>query len=229
MKNDVPISPGGTPIDVRPISRGELGQVLLRCLPDGGRIETLFKMQETVGFGAWEGERCIAQLHGYRVAPAEGDAGLWPSWSRPSYIDDILSGALAVAAPVWCHACFHVGRSIESFAHSDEPDARYFHRGIGTALARCSVNWARQRGYASVVASGTPDDLFAFSVWAGGLPWTTYRALGFDEIGRQRPDTLPEWTKWDAPANVMPAVARALDAGRPKSDLHSRIMVLNLR
>lgn len=228
MRNDVPTSPDGKPIDVRPVSRSELGEVLLRCLPDGGKIETLFKTQETVGFGAWDDGKCIGQLHGYRISPSEGDAGLWPPWSRPSYVDDILSGTLAIPAPVWCHACFHVGRSIESFSHSDEPDARYFHRGIGTALARCSADWAREHGYASVVAPGTPDGLFEFSVWAGGLPWTTYQALGYQEIVRPVPDDLPEWAGI-APPHVAKAVARAVAAGRPKRDLHSRIMVLSLQ
>jgi hypothetical protein len=51
---------------------------LLRCLPDGAKIETLFKTQETVGFGAWDEGRCIGQLQAYRIAPSEGDAVLWP-------------------------------------------------------------------------------------------------------------------------------------------------------
>jgi hypothetical protein len=201
---------------------------LLRCLPDGGKIETLFKTQQSVGFGAWDKGKCIGQLHCYHIAPSEGDAGLWPPWSGPSYIADILNGALSIPAPVWCHACFHVGRSIDSFSRSDEPDARYFHRGIGTALARCSVDWARDHGYATVVAPGTPERLFEFSAWAGGLPWTTYVALGFREVIRTAPDELPEWASF-APPDIMKAVARELEAGRPKSDFHSRIMVLSLR
>ena len=220
-----PISPLGTKIDIRPICRSELGRVLLRCWPDGGKLETLFKKQETIGFGAWEGDKCIGQLHCYRIEVRQGSDELWPVWSKPPYIQDILNGDVDIPGPLWCFACFHVGRSIESFSQSDEPDERYFHRGIGTALARCSVDWARDHGYAAVVASGTPDALFEFSIWAGGLPWTTYRTLGFKEFARPTSDALPDWIDI-APPQVAKAVERARAAGRPNSDFHSHLMVL---
>ena len=229
MNAETLISPNGMPLEVRPIRRNELGQVLLRCLPDGTRIEALFKTQEVIGMAAWEGDKCIAQLHCYRLSLPNGSADLWPPWTRPHYIDDILNGSLGIRGAIWCHACFHVGRSIESFSRSDEPDTRYFGRGIGTALARGSIGWAREHGYEAVVAPGTPDGLFAFSVWAGGLPWTTYRKLGFSEVAMAVDDELPEWAQGNAPADVMQAVETALAAGRPKRELHSRLMVLRTR
>lgn len=228
MSEDAPISPDGNPIDVRPIRRHELGKVLLRCLPDGHRIETLFRTQEIVGIGAWEGDKCIAQLHCYRLTLPHGSAELWPAWSRPAYIEDIRGGSLGITGAVWCHACFHVGRSIESFSHSDDPDRRYFGRGIGTALAQCSVRWAREHGYAAVVAPGTPDDLFPFSIWAGGLPWTTYRKLEFAEVPVEKSDDLPDWAKGVTPPDVASAVETAIARGRAKRELHSRLMMHRL-
>jgi GNAT superfamily N-acetyltransferase len=224
-----PLSPDGLPIDVHPIRRDELGRLLLRCLPDGIEIEDLFKTQGTIGMGAWDGDRCIAQLHCYRLVLPHGSAEHWPIWNRPHFIEDVLKGSLGIRGPVWCHACFHVGRSIESFRGSDEPDASYFSRGIGTALCKESVSWARKHGYHAVVAPGTPDGLFEFSVWVGGLPWTTYRKLGFRDEGAEGGDYLPNWAGNMAPAEVMDALEKALVTGRPKRDFHNRMMVLRLK
>jgi GNAT superfamily N-acetyltransferase len=228
MKENLPTSPTGDRIDIHPIRRDELGRVLLRCLPDGYRIEMLFKTQETIGFGAWDQGQCIAQLHCYRLQLPHGSADLWPAWTRPAYIADVLAGSLDITGPAWCHACFHVGRSLASFAQSDQADARYFGRGIGTALAQASIAWARAHDYAAVIAPGTPDGLFAFSVWAGGLPWTSYRKLGFTVEGPEAGDDLPDWDNDKAPPEVMAEVKSALAAGRSKRDLHSKLMVLRL-
>jgi len=119
MKVRVPSSPDGGRIVVRPILRSDLGKVLLRCLPDGYRIETLFKTQQILGIGAWDNDKCIAQLHCYRLILPHGSVDLWPAWSLPSFINAALNGSLGISGPVWCHACFHVGRSIESFSRSD--------------------------------------------------------------------------------------------------------------
>jgi GNAT superfamily N-acetyltransferase len=229
MTGNVPTSPDGRLIDIRPIRRDELGKVLLRCLPDGYRIEMMFKTQEVIGIGAWDGDRCIAQLHCYRLILPHGSADLWPAWTRPSYVDAVLDGCLGISGPVWCHACFHVGRSIESFSRSDDPDSRYFGRGIGTALAQASVRWAKDHDYEAVIAPGTPEGLFSFSVLAGGLPWTTYQKLGFTDETFEANDDLPEWAKGNVPSEVVKEVKAALAAGRPKRDLHSKLMVLRQR
>jgi hypothetical protein len=229
IKNSTPKSPEEMPIDVRPIRRDELGKVLIRCLPDGFRIESMFKTQDVIGMGAWDGDKCIAQLHCYRLIIPHGSADNWPAWSRPSYVEEVLNGSLGIVGPVWCHACFHVGRSIESFSRSDSPDSSYFGRGIGTALCQASMRWAREHDYQAILAPGTPDGLFAFSVWAGGLPWTTYQKLGFSDAVLDVGDDLPEWVKSNPPPEVMAAVKAALAAGRPNREFHSRLMVLRLK
>jgi GNAT superfamily N-acetyltransferase len=183
----------------------------------------------TIGLGAWDGDKCIAQLHCYRLRLPNGSSDLWPAWSRLAYVEDILNGLLGVRGAVWCHACIHVGRSIESFSLSDEPDRRYFGRGIGAALVRGSINWAREHGYEAVVAPGTPDRLFEFSVWAGGLPWTTYSKLGFSEVATEVGDDLPDWAQGNSPPQVMEAVTAVLAAGRPRREFHGKLMVLGLK
>jgi GNAT superfamily N-acetyltransferase len=229
MEYMTPTLLNGSPIDVRPIRRHELGKVLLRCLPDGGGIETLFKTQETIGMAAWDGDQCVAQLHCYRLVLPHGPIDHWPAWNRPFYLEAVLDGCLGITGPVWCHACCHVGRSIDSFSHSDQPDRRYFGRGIGTALCQASINWAREHDYQAVLASGTPEDLFEFAVWAGGLPWTTYQKLGFVDAALDLGDDLPEWATGNSPPEVMESVRAALAAGRPWREFHSRLMVLRLK
>lgn len=223
-----PTSPEGSTIEVSPIRRHDIGKVLVRCLPDGYRVEMLFKTQEIIGFGVWDGDKCIAQLHCYHLILPGGTADLWPTWSRPSYLDGVLRGCLGISGSVWCHACFHVGRSIESFAQSDDPESKYFNRGIGTALAQASVRWAKEHDYEAVLAPGTPDGLFSFAVLAGGLPWTTYQKLGFKDETFEAHDDLPRWTQGNVPPQVMNEVEAVLATGRPISELHSKLMVLRL-
>jgi len=142
MKDMTPTSVDGSPIAVRPIRREELGKVFLRCFPDGGRIETMFKTQEVIGMAAWDGDKCIAQQHCYRLILPNGSAD---------------NGCLGISGPVWCHACCHVGRSIEGFSRSDEPDSRYFGLGISTALCQASIRWALEHDYQAIIAPGTPN------------------------------------------------------------------------
>ena len=227
MSDKTPTSPEGAPIEVRPVFREHLGRVLIRCLPDGGRIETMFGHQQAIGMAGWDGEKCIAQLHCYRLDSPGGSADIWPEWSRPDYVQDIIGGSLGIAGPVWCHACCHVGRSIETFSISDAPDSRYFGRGIGTALCRASVSWAREHGYQAVIAPGTPD-IYEVSQWFGGLPWTTYEKLGFSAVPVEH-DDLPDWAKGNCPPEVMAATKAALAEGRPEKDFHSKQMVLRLK
>jgi GNAT superfamily N-acetyltransferase len=224
------LSPEGRPLTIRPIERGDLGRVLLRCLPDGGSIERLFVTQGTVGMAAWEGERCVAQLHGYRLLLPGGDNPYWPQWSRPWWAPLALEGRLSVRGAVWCHACFHVGRTIEGLARSDEPDTRYSGRGIGTALCRASVAWAQARGYLAVLGTGAPAGLFQFALWAGSLPWTAYKRLGFRSVALETDsETLPRWAQGDSPPEVMAEVQATIQSGRPPSELRTRLMVLDTR
>lgn len=137
--------------------------------------------------------RCVGQLHCYSAPLPSGDNPHWPKWNRPwwwAQRDEVGISGLA-----WCHACLHVGRTLESshqetlglvhrFAQQNEwhiaktlaslnaldsvefgPDElrglleelrasrqttfeaveeQYHGRGIGTALCRASLGWARR-------------------------------------------------------------------------------------
>jgi hypothetical protein len=106
-------------------------------------------------------------------------------------------------------------------------------------LAQASVRWAKEHDYEAIIAPGTPDDLFSFSVLAGGLPWTAYQKLGFTDETFETNDELPDWVQGIGPPEVIKAieaapevikeVEAALAKGRPESELHSKLMVLRLK
>ena len=110
-----------------------------------------------------------------------------------------------------------------------ENDPHYFGRGIGTAMCKASVQWARDHDYAAVLAPGAPDGLFEFAAWSGHLPSTTYTKLGFDAVAEEEGKDLPKWAKGDSPPQVMAQIRAALSAGRPKSEIRERLMLLDLR
>ena len=229
MKEQRPISPSGRPIEVRPILRNELGQVVIRCLPDGGKIESLFKTQGTIGLAAWDGRTCVGLLHSYALDLPGGMNPNWPKWSQPCWLPRVRGGELGMTGRAWCHACCHVGRTLEASAVSDDPDPEYFGRGIGTALCEASIDWARRNGYKAVLAGGVPDKLFELAVWHGSLPWTTYARLGFETVQAEvEGDELPDWAQGNSPPQVMREIQDALAGGRPRTDFRSRLMMLRL-
>lgn len=224
-----PVSPSGNPIEVRPIRRDELGKIVLRCYPDGGKLESLFKTQGTIGIAAWDRETCVGLLHCYSLNLPGGMNPYWPEWNKPWWLNYLSSGALHINGKVWCHACCHVGRTLEAMAVSDNPDPKYFGKGIGTALCQASISWAQEHGYKAVLADSNPDKLFNLAIWHGGLPWTTYAKLGFTEVRAEvEGDELPDWAQGNSPPEVMQEIQAAIASGRPKSDFRCRLMMLQL-
>ena len=256
-------SPDGTSIQVRPIEPAELDRVVLRCWPDRDALDRLFDEQGTIGMAAWEGDRCVAQLHCYRVPLPNGTneswtvGGNWWDWKEgvQTFTGDEdwrpRSLSFPFTGPAWCHSCFHVGRTLESYREEMElksssmTEARrkgrepgYSGRGIGTALCKESIRWARQHDYVAVLAPGSPDGLVEFAAWAGHLPWTTYSKLGFEAVDLpEHGDELPPWARGArrripeyliSPPEVMAEVRRALHAGRPARDFREKVMMLQL-
>jgi len=216
-------------VQVRPIELGELDRVNLRCYPERDALGALFALQGTIGFAAWEGDACVGLLHTYRLVLPGVDNSHWPAWNRGWWVKDVLARALDVKGPVLCHACFHVGRTLESAA-SDEPDPRYFGHGIGTALCRASVEWARERDYTAVLGTGVPDGFIQLARWCGALPWTTYGKQDFETVAFEAPEgELPAWARGECPPEVQQEVMAMCDARRPAGDFRTRLMVRRLK
>lgn len=223
---------------VRPIGPADLDHIVLRCWPDRTILDRLFAEQGTIGMAAWEGDTCVGLLHCYRVVLPDGRNDDWPdnggnwwvgekAWTEWQKWGPRMPG-FALTGPAWCHGCCHVGRTLEVEA-TDDPDPRYYGRGIGTSLGEASVRWARERDYVAVLAPGAPDGLFEFAVWAGHLPWTTYAKLGFETVDAPvAGEELPAWAQGDSPPEVMSQVRDALAAGRPACEIRERLMLLDL-
>ncbi len=222
----------GFDVVVRPIERLDIARVAGACWENRETQDRLLQQQGILGMGAWQGPLCVGQLHCYRVTLPEWDDTNFPGYGRKRPVSWPLGWPLLAAAekglrfngPVWAHACFHVG-----FAgpEAQQADRTYFGGGIGTALCRASVQWAREHGYAAVLAQGGTKAAPEYNVWMGCLPWTTYSRIGFEclameEDGRQ----LPWWAKGEARPEVMKQVREAVDSGCEVSELCARLMVL---
>jgi len=75
--------------------------------------------------------------------------------------------------------CYHVGQLDDT----DERDARYFGRGIGAHLLDEGVAWARDAGFAAVVAKGLTS-LRPVVEFMGGLSAGVYAERHFVEAAR---------------------------------------------
>lgn len=210
-----------------------MDDVARNCWENRETQQRLLDAQEILGIGAWERSCCVGQLHCYSVALPQWDESNFPGYGRDKPVSWPLGWPLLAArekglrpiGPVWAHACFHVGFTPD--AHKADP--AYFGRGIGTDMCHASVQWAREHGYAAVLAHGGTKVVPEYNLWMGSLPWTTYAGMGFEcvaleEDGRR----LPWWAKGEASPQVMEQVHEAIDAGRSPDELCARLMVLHL-
>ncbi len=108
------VSPARERITIRPILREELDRVVLRCWPEREAIERLFGIQGTIGMAAWDGDRCVGQLHCYRVALPGVEADDRPE-CKGWWLATAPESGLPLAGPTWCLTCYHVGRTLDAF------------------------------------------------------------------------------------------------------------------
>jgi hypothetical protein len=218
---------------IRPIVANDLDGVSGMCWEDRETQMKILDKQAILGFGAWDDEGvCVGQLHSYAVSLLEWDESLFPNYARARLEDWPLGWPLLAAgekglafdAPVWGHACFHVG----VLPNTWQANADYFERGMGSALLAASVQWARDRGYPAIIAHGGPKIIPAYNTMMGCMPWAAYAELGFEtKAFEEDAERLPWWAKTKGDV-IKSQVNQALDAGHTLEDIVARLMVLRL-
>lgn len=220
---------------VRPITEKEYERVNSKCWDNSEVQKSILRQQGILGFGAWDTEeRCIAQLHCYRVSIPDWDDRLFPDYARNRLLDCPLGWPLLAAKeaglfygdmPVLVLSCFHVGLLPGCF----DEDPRYFRKGIGKALLHAIIDWARTtHRYAAILAHGGSNMLPAYNIWMGSMPWTSYREEGFLTVALEEGgESLPWWKDKDQP-ELSRQLADALAKGYGPKDLNAHLMVLEL-
>ena len=218
---------------IREICEADMDTVAGKCWENRETQLRLLNVQEILGMGVWQADRCVGQLHGYKVALPQWDDSNFPGYGRSKPVSWPLGWPLLAArdkgiridGPIWAHACFHVG--VTPGAH--HADSAYFGLGYGTALCEASVQWAREHGYAAVLAQGGSKAVPAYNTWMGCLPWTTYARMGFECVAMEEDgQALPWWAKGegDPTPEMMQQVKAVLDAEQQVDELCARTMLL---
>jgi len=220
---------------VRPVVQSDVDHLSGVCWENRETQRRILEQQEILGMAAWQGSLSVGQLHCYSVTFPEWDDSNFPEYGRSRPVGWPLGWPLLAArekglqfdGPVWGHACFHIG-----FAGPDaqRADPAYFGKGIGTALCRASIDWARDHGCSAVIAHGGTKATPEYNTWMGCLPWTTYARLGFEVVAIEEGGLhLPWWAQGEARPEVMKQVDEAVKSGCAVEDLCARLMVLRFQ
>jgi GNAT superfamily N-acetyltransferase len=163
------LAPG--PIHYRPLVAADLAAVPLNC--QGSRDDVRARVADlgAAAMLAFDGDRHVGQLQFRRYDPAlRSTDGIWD----PRYWGDFGDDAPALPHDTLAIFCYHVGQ----LDATDVRDPRYQQRGIGLALLDALIAWARERGYAALVAKHTPP-YPAVMGFMGGQSARRYEARGF--------------------------------------------------
>jgi len=164
-----------TPISYRALTTRDLAFVPLQCQGEPEEIRARIAACGSSALLAFDGERCVAQLQFRPFAPGtRSPRGL----HDPLYWMDFPPETPALPARALALFCYHVGQ-LEG--DPDSRDRRYLGRGIGQALLRHTLLWARDQGFAGVVAKGLAPS-WPVLQYMGAMPWPVYEAHGFRAV-----------------------------------------------
>jgi len=169
-------------IRTEPVTHCLLGNVNLRCQPDGGSLEFNLRHQEAIGIGAWDDELFVGSLWFYRLDDnlTNPYAPAWVGYRRGNeeHLQRRKADAGLSPGPVLGLDCVHVGRLIDN-GPDGTPAKEYLGKGIGTKLLEGAVSFARERDYVGVIGGGGTDRVRSYNNWAGTLPTKVFVRQGF--------------------------------------------------
>jgi len=191
-------------IRTEPVTHRLLGNVNLRCLPDGGSLEFCLADQEAIGIGAWDDDLFVGSLWFYKldddlINPYTPPWGGYNKANEQNLRERRAESGLG-SGPFLGLDCFHVGRLIEN-GPAGAPDPKYLGQGIGTRLLEGAIAFAGEHGYAAILGGGGADRINRYNHWAGSLPTKVYSRHGFT-ITSKRPFLLDGNRNIDCPPEI---------------------------
>jgi len=169
-------------IRTEPVTHRLLGNVNLRCLPDGGSLGFCLRDQGAIGIGAWDDDLFVGSLWFYKLDDdlTNRYAPPWVGYSKANTesLKERKARSGLAAGPFLGLDCVHVARLIEN-GPDGEPDPRYLGKGIGTRLLEGAIAYAKENGYQAILWGGGADRIRSYNHWAGSLPGRVPLRHGF--------------------------------------------------
>lgn len=166
-----------TQVRCRPLALADLDTVPLQCQGEPAEVAERIAGCGSSAMLAFDGDACVGQLQ-FRpyVAGTRSPNGL----HHPLYWMDYPDGTPSPPQPALALFCYHVG---QLGGDPERRDPRYLGRGIGPALLRETLAWAREHGFTAVVAKGLAP-CWPLIQYMGGMPWPVYEEHGFTILHR---------------------------------------------
>ncbi len=155
----------------RPMNKNDVGSVPVNCQGTELEIYSRIKKLGSAAILVFDETQHIAQLQFRLYDPqTRSPKGLWD----PLYWGDFNPNAPNLRSGTLSIYCYHVGQLDET----DARDIKYHGKGIGKAMLKHLLLWAKKYGFSGVAAKATPESR-AVMGFMGGQPLSVYEHFGF--------------------------------------------------
>lgn len=161
-------------ISFRPMTAADVGVIPISHQGEADAVRQRIADLGASAMLAFDGDQHVGQLQFRRYEPGiRSPNGLWD----PLYWADFADHAPDLPGRTLAVFCYHVGQRDDT----DARDPRYQGRELGLRLLDHFLDWARQAGFAAVVAKAVPS-LRPVMLFMGGQPASVYQARGFEMV-----------------------------------------------